>query len=98
MKFGAQPQNYIPMTKEWSKSTPKVKIKYDGRLFSKPEVVLTQPKIDGYGPNLVRREPSAYTIELFHQTRNRKLICGAVAAILKTAYDVITRPAVVRFG
>jgi len=48
MKFGTQMQNDILMTKEWSKLKPKVKIQYGGRLFSNPEVVLTQPKIDEY--------------------------------------------------
>jgi len=42
-------------------------------------------------------ELSTYTNELCHRTRNRKLICGAVAAIVKNAYDIIQRPAVIRF-
>jgi len=38
------------------------------------------------------------TNELRHQTWNRKLICDAVADILKNTYDIITPPAVLQFG
>jgi len=46
MKFETQTQNDIRMMSKWSKS--QVKIQYGGRLFSKPEVVLTQTKIDKF--------------------------------------------------
>jgi len=82
-KFGTQAQNNSPMTNEWSKLKPKAKIQYGGRLFSKPEVVLTQPKVDRFRPNLVCRLPLAYINELFHQTQNRKLTCSTIVAIMK---------------
>jgi len=50
MKFETKMQKYIPMMKEWSKSKLEA-IQYGVRLFSKPEVVLTQHKIDGFRLN-----------------------------------------------
>jgi len=83
-KFSTQTQNDIQMTKKWSNPEAKVKNnKNDGHLFPKPEVLLTQPEIDGFRRNLVCIYPSTYTNELFYWTRNRKWICDAVAAILK---------------
>jgi len=42
-KFGVLMQNNTPITAKWSRLKPEVEFQYDGRLFSKTEVVMYQP-------------------------------------------------------
>jgi len=42
-KFGSLMQKNTPITAKWSRSKPAVEFQYGGRLFSKTEVVISQP-------------------------------------------------------
>jgi len=45
-KFRMLMQNNMQITAKWSKSKPEVEFQYGGLLFSKTEVVLSQPAIE----------------------------------------------------
>jgi len=45
--------NNMPLTGMWSKLKPEEEFQYGGRLFSKPEIVISQPWIQLYRRNLV---------------------------------------------
>ena len=53
IKFGRLKQNIMPRTKHRSKSKSEVKFQYGGRLFPKPEIVVSQPWIEISHRNLV---------------------------------------------
>jgi len=53
IKFGTLMQNSMPITVMLSKLKPKAEFQYGKGLFFKPEIVISQPRIEIFRPNLV---------------------------------------------
>ena len=53
IKFGSCVQNIMRITVIWSRSKPEEEFQYGGRLFSKPQIVISQPWTEFSWRNLV---------------------------------------------